>query len=150
MHSEQIEQMIRNLKTVKEADTLAGNALVKGREDVARAALARKYEIEAGERGPLSTIEQEAWRAFYALRDVAPNFPGRTYQSLKNAGNVTDVIAKIVKAATPSKGFERLIENGMQSHLFEAIVIRHPDAFDAKTIEAARARLATIEQASTR
>jgi hypothetical protein len=58
-------------------------------------------------------------------------------------------VEQVVSRSDESMGYEALVKAGMQDKAFEAVVVRHPEAFSARTVERARERLARRDGTGT-
>jgi hypothetical protein len=91
-------------------------------------------------------IKNEIWASVYRLKAALHKQRGRrihlshTYRQLAIASPV-DCVAKWVMTSGGTLGFTMLWELGMLDNSAEAIVLRHPEEFDAVVVATARRRL---------
>ncbi|OOG46740.1 hypothetical protein [Rhodanobacter sp. C01] len=141
-----MDERITRLKTSKDARTFAKNARERGHLDLETQALQRARELQAIEAGYTSSAQQAIAAALYAYEEHQSRLKGRTFratrtrQMLANRGAL-DAAERMVLNRQPSKGYEVLEEAGLQELSFEAIIVRFPDEFSERAVEAARARL---------
>ncbi len=128
---DQLRQFMENAKRM-EAD------------EVYEAAFRRLTEILPHESpGP---IDRDFWRSIHALEQRLREERGktvrltRTRQKLGRVGAM-QTLSDLALSATPSDGFEMLIERGMADLTAEAVILRHQEHFEPDVIEAARLRL---------
>ena len=85
-------------------------------------------------------------QAIYAFEEVQSQARGkkvrasRTWQSIKRDG-ILPTVEKVVAKRRATEAYDALIEAGMSDFTFEAVVVNHPEAFLATTVENAKARL---------
>ncbi|ARC88052.1 hypothetical protein [Rhodovulum sp. MB263] len=120
------------------------NAGRLGAVAVEQAAFRRLCEIlPSARRG---TVEHDVWRSIHALEEMLKAERGttvrlsRTRQKISKDGEVKTVMDLVLRA-TPSEGFQMLIDRGHPELLFEAVVLRHPEAFGDDVRQAANDRL---------
>lgn len=125
---------------------LAANAHTQGNEAVREAARRRLYQVLPSERP--GTVEYDVWQSIHALEDTLTHERGktvrlnRTRQKIKRDKEIQTVADLVLKRA--SEGFHMLVERNLPELTFEAVAIRHPEAFDQRVREAAAARLRQI------
>ena len=127
---------------------ICANARSKGNQEVEDAASLRLYEIlPAAQPG---SFEHDVWKSIHALEHSLATERGRTTRlqrtrnSIAEKGEVRTVASLLLKKQA-SEGFGMLIERGMPELTFEALALRHPSRFSPAELEAARARLATLD-----
>src|SRR5688500_2429175 len=103
----------------------------------ARAARKRAIELRAELYGAQTQVEREAVEAIFAYermlwmkhgKKVKANY---TWRSVKDHG-VLGAVERAVKKETP--GYRLLVENGLEDKAFEAVILRHRDAFSAEAV----------------
>ena len=65
---------------------------------------------------------------------------GRTHPKIARVGK-QQTVADLILKKTASKGFKLLIDRQMANRTFEAVALRHPEAFKPAVLESARSRL---------
>lgn len=121
------------------------NAHRLGARSVEDAALRRLVAILPDDEP--GTIEHDFWMTIHTLEELVGPERGRTgrltrtRQKIEKVG-VRKVLEDAAILAKPDDGFQMLIDRGLAELTGEAVVLRHPDGFDAKVVDAARARLA--------
>lgn len=100
------------------------------------AAFRRLAAIQAeGEEG---SVEFDFWRTIHAFEEALRDERGKavkltkTRAKIKRVGEVA-ALADFPVAPDAASGFEMLIARGMPEMTGEAIILRHPDAFDSET-----------------
>jgi hypothetical protein len=125
--------------------TLVANARTRGAAAVERAAFARLCAVQP--EGEPGTMAHDVWSTIFATEELLRLERGRatrltrTRQKIARDGEALTVTA-LTLSETAAQGFADLIARGHPELTFEAVVLRHPDAFSADVAEAARARLA--------
>ena len=150
----QEEAALERIEELEEADKLhilMLNARRMGSERVAEAAFRKRIDVLTGEEHD-DPLTEDFWRSIHTIEAVLTEKNGKstrltpTRQKLTRAGTVKTLSDIAVKAKI-SDGSELLLANDMADRTAEAVVLRHPDAFDEKTRDAATARLAEAESA---
>jgi hypothetical protein len=112
----------------------------------AKAARRRAVELRAARHGVKSAVERECLEAIYAYERAESKIRGRkfrasrTWPMLERRG-IIPAVEFIVTRRVETTGYRTLIEMGLQDMAFEAVVLRHPEAFSAEAARASRARL---------
>lgn len=120
------------------------NARKKGDQEIIAAAFRRLISIVPNEKP--GSVEYDFWQMINAFEFALREEHGktvrlsRTRQKVKRDG-VIETLKDWATKPNETSGFAMLIELGMPEYTGEAIVLRHPDKFDAKTIGAAQMRL---------
>ncbi len=140
-------KVIAIIETSEDADQLRQfmeNAKRMEAPAVYEAAFRRLVEILPNEAD--EPIAQDFWRSIHALEQRLREERGktvrltRTRQKLDRAGAVK-TLSDLALSATPSEGFEMLIERDMADLTAEAVILRHEAEFEAEVVTAARERL---------
>lgn len=141
-----MDERVARLKTPEECEQFAIN--VQGRfPDLARAARRRAVELRAAAHGATSAVEKEALAAVYAYERVLSESKGRkirasrTWQMIERHG-ILGAVERAVSRDYDPVGYTALVEMGMQDLAFEAVVVRHPDAFSPDAVARSAQRLA--------
>lgn len=141
-------RMIEQSVDPKALRQIAANARGKGELAVARAAELRLYAVLPSEEP--GTFEHDVWQSIHALEGTLTaergktTRLGRTRQKIARVGEL-DTIRDLILGKKPSEGFFMLIERRMDDLTFEAVALRHPDRFDEAVLEAATARLKSVD-----
>lgn len=123
----------------------AKNATERGRPDLAMQAKRRAVKLRAIARGVKSDTEREALEAVYAYEEVLSGKNGRrtratrTWQMIERHG-IIEAVERAVNRSAETQGYRALIEMGMEELAFEAVILRHPDAFSSNAVEIAEER----------
>lgn len=137
---------VARLKTPEECETFIENVKATHPELVVEARR-RAVELKAAAYGAGSEAEQDAIQAVYAAEAALTHKNGkktrasRTWQSIQRWG-VIKAVERVVTRRKETEGYQILAELGMLDHSFEAVVLRHPDAFSPEAVESSRSRLA--------
>jgi hypothetical protein len=124
--------------------TWIANAARQGNAEVERAARLRLYAILPS--ATPGTLEYDVWQSIYALEDLEARKKGKTIRLQRTRNMIKDkgeagTVAHLVRKKTASAGFDMLMDYKLPDLTFEALVLKHQDAFEEDVIEAARARL---------
>lgn len=92
------------------------------------------------------TVEHDFWQTIHAFEYALTEERGKTIRLARTRQKIGRVgIVQTLEDWALSKkttdGFDMLLERGMPELTGEAIILRHPDAFDLDTQAAARERL---------
>jgi len=140
-----VDERVARLKTPEDCEQFALNVQAR-LPDLARAARRRAVELRAAAYGATTAVEQEAIAAVYAYERVLSETRGkniraqRTWQMIKRHG-ILRAIEKTVCRRDETTGYTALVQMGMQDFAFEAVVLRHPQAFSAEAMERSTERL---------
>lgn len=124
---------------------LRENARRLGSTLVADAAFNRLIRIVPGE-AP-GSVEHDFWTSIHAFEEVLTEEKERTTRLSRTRLKVTKegvikVLEGFATAKQPTDGFQMLLDRKMPELTGEAVILRHPEAFDTSVVEAARGRLA--------
>lgn len=142
-----MDDRIKNLKTAKECDIFARNAMTQNRPDLVAEARQRAIEVRAVAYGTTSDAERECLEAIYAYEEILFAKHGkrvkasRTWQMIKRRGIIA-AIEQAVDRPDGTAGFTALKEVGLDNFAFEAVILRHPSLFSVGAIERSRDRMA--------
>jgi hypothetical protein len=141
-----MDSRIARLKTVKDCENFAKNALERGFPGLAIEARERSVQLRTEAHGARTAVEKECLEAIYAFEEVESEENGRrikasrTWQVIKRLG-IIPAVERIVTKRDVSAGFTILAEMGLKEYAFEAVVLRHPDSFSEEARNIARQRL---------
>jgi len=82
----------------------------------------------------------------FAFEEVRSQFRGKRVRASRtwndiNKDGILQTVEKLVARPRETEGYDFLIEAGMSDFTFEAVVMRHPDAFSPQALTQARERL---------
>ena len=140
-----VDEVINKLQTPDSCEQFAVNVEKRA---PARAQLARVRAVvlRAAAHGAGTAVEREALEAVYAYESAMSSRKGRrfhasrTWQMIERHG-IIPAVERIVARSTASSGYSTLVERGFKDKAFEAVVLRHPEAFSEKAVESARKRM---------
>jgi hypothetical protein len=141
-----MDYRVERLRTPDECEIFAANAIARKRPDLAMEAHRKAVELQAATHEASSPLEAEAFAALYAYEALLARKNGKKTRATKTWGvvksrGVIEAIRQLVNGAAEPE-FARLRELGLESHAFEALVVRHAESFDDATVRLARSRLA--------
>ena len=142
-----MDDRVKKLKTPKECENFARNALKQGRPDLAAEARQRAVELRAAAYGGTSEAERECLAAIYAYEEILFDRHGRrvkasrTWQMIKRRGIIA-AIEQAVDRPDGTAGFTALQQVGLENFAFEAVILRHPSLFSESAVERSRQRMA--------
>ena len=137
---------VARLKTPEECENFIQNVEATHPNLVVEARR-RAVELKATSYGAKSDVERDAIQAVYAAEAALSHKNGkktrasRTWQSIQRWGILT-AVERVVTRRKETEGYQILAEVGMLDHSFEAVVLRHPEAFSVEAVDSSRARLA--------
>ncbi len=113
-----------------------------------RAAKRLLVQQRAASHNPPTAVEREAYEAVYAYEEAATQLNRRTTRATRTwpviaKKGVIAAIDGIVTRKTETPAYRMLATMGMEDMSFEAVVLRHTEAFTTKAIVASTARLST-------
>lgn len=124
---------------------MRNNAHRLGARGVEEAALRRLVAILPDDEP--GTIEHDFWMTIHTFEELLGQERGRTTrlsrtrQKIAKVG-VRKVLEDFAASAKPTEGFQMLIDRGLFELTGEAVVLRHPEGFEPRIVDAARTRLA--------
>jgi hypothetical protein len=137
---------IAKLRTPEDCEQFALNVEARGKPELALAARRRAIELRAAAHGASLTVEREALEAVYAYERVLYSKHGRktrasrTWQMIERRG-IIPAVEHVVTRTDESTGYTALVKMGLEDKSFEAVVLRHPDAFSTQAVQRSRKRL---------
>ena len=138
---------LERVRTMTDPDglrNLMANAARLGVEPVRDAAFRRLAEVQS--EGAEGSVENAVWQMIHAVEQIKREAAGKTIRlsylrrDIEKLGEAA-AIGKIVVKPGPSERFDELMDRALPGFTAEAIVLTHPDDFDAETRAAATARL---------
>jgi hypothetical protein len=147
-----LDSYILKLDTSERCEQYARNVESKSPDD-AKAARVRAVELLAEKYGAQSVIEMEALQAVFAFERTLYAKHGkvvkanRTWQMIKKKGIIA-AVDHIVKQPKETEAFTSLVSLGLRDKAFEAVVLRHPEAFSPEAIERSNKRLSKLNEAT--
>jgi hypothetical protein len=140
-----MDERIARLTTPADCEAFARN--VEDRlPQLAFEARRRGIELRAATHNPRSRVELEALEAVYAYERVLSARKGknvraaRTWQMIDRYG-IIEAVERLVRRDDDPSGYAALASMGMLDLSWEAVVVGHPDVFNADTLARSRARL---------
>lgn len=97
-------------------------------------------------RAPANEAEREAYEAVYAYEEARSKQKGKTVRASRtwpmvDEYGIISTVERIVTRPDDAAGYRVLVEMGLEDMAFEAVVLRHPDAFSQEAVEQSRLRL---------
>lgn len=141
-----MDERIKRLDTVKKCENFAKNAAERDRPDLAQEALQRAVELRAEKHKATTAAEREALQAIYAYEELLTKKNGRrtratrTWQMIDRHG-IVEAVERAVNRSVEPQGYTMLKEMGLEEYAFEAVILRHPEAFSEKALNVSRERL---------
>lgn len=146
-----MDNILPTLTTPEACENFEKMALDRDRPDLATGARKRAIELRASERRPKNEVERECWVAIYAYERVLSQARGRniraarTLQMIRRHGMI-ETVERTVKRKDDPTGYTRLVDLGLQDYSFEAVVLRHPNAFSNHAVERSKERLRKLAE----
>ena len=143
-----MDETIAKFKTPESCEQFALNVEQHSPER-ALEARRRAIELRAAAHGAATAAEREALEAVYAYERVLAKKRGRnlkasrTWQMIERRGIIA-AVERVVTARDDAAGYKLLVEMGMADKAFEAVVLRHPEAFSSEAFIASRERLGRL------
>ena len=139
------------LKTYQECEEFALRVQQRS-PDLAALARHKAVELRAAGHGAKTAIEREVLQAVYAYEEALSVKRGRrtrasrTWQMIERHG-ILAAAERAVNRPKETEGYAVLVELGLQDFLFEAVILRHPDAFSAEAVARSKERLGGRDEA---
>jgi hypothetical protein len=144
-----MDHRVERLRTPAECESFAKNAVARKRPDLALEARRKAVDMQASEHETTSPVEIEALAAVYAYEALLTRKNGKktratgTWQAIKRYG-IIEAIQRAVKRPAETESYDALLEMGMEDLAFEAIVLRHTEAFSSEAVETSKAHMAEL------
>jgi hypothetical protein len=143
------EAALARVATMTDPDglrNLMANARRMDAPDVRDAAFLRLAAVQAEGEATEGPVEQAIWEMVHAVEQIKREVAGKTIRLsylrrdiVKNGA--VPAAAKLVSKPGPSERFDELMARDLPGLTAEAIVLAHPEAFDAEARAAAAARM---------
>ncbi len=106
----------------------------------------RDVQQRATRHTPANDAEREAYEALYAYEEARSKQKGKTIRASRtwpmvDKYGIIGAVERIVTRPDDATGYRVLVEMGMEDLAFEAVVLRHPDAFSLQAVEHSRVRM---------
>ena len=145
-----MDERVKKITTPEKCEIFAKNAIEKGRPDLANEAVQRAVELRAELYGAHSDVEKEALQAIYAyeetlrLKNGRRTSASRTWQMIKRHG-IIEAVNRAVCRPVETQGYKALASMGLEDFAFEAVILRHPEAFSSEAVETSKERISHRE-----
>ena len=149
-----MDERVSKIDTVEKCEIFARNAKNKGREDLAKEAVARAVQIRAESHGTSSNAEKEALKAVYAYEEILSAKNGkrtrasRTWPMIERHG-IIGAVERAVNRPTETQGYRSLFEMGLEDYAFEAVILRYPELFSDEAIRISTERIEEWKEVNT-
>jgi hypothetical protein len=127
------------------------NARTKGVKVIEEAAFSRLLSIltDSVPNRPPHSLERDFWTMIHAFEEILRAERGRTVRMTRTRQKVArvgvvQILIDFATAATPTDGFDTLIERHRPDLTGEALVLRHASLFEPAVVAAASARLESV------
>lgn len=144
----ELEQRAAGLKTPEECERFATNVEERGFAGAASAARMKWAKLRAAAHRQTDPVEREALEALYAHEFVLSGFRSNARRVLHARaeincfGALPTVERMLGKGPKPAlDAYRKLVNAGMQEMAPEAVVLRHPEAFNPRIVANARRTL---------
>jgi hypothetical protein len=143
-----MDYRVERLRTPAECEGFIKNAIAGKRPDLAHQAQRRAVDLHAATHQASSPVEAEAFAALYAYEAALTRKNGKKTRAIKTWQVVRShgIIEAIQRAVSGPSGAGALVLQlralGLEDLAFEALVVRHPEAFSEAAVQISKARLA--------
>ncbi len=144
------DSRVEKIQTPEKCEIFIKNARRLGRNDLAEQAKIKKVHLRSQifnrEFNVTDHVDKAIVDALIAYEEVLlakhnKNQPAtKLRQSIKSNG-LKEAAIRAVSKKKETKGYIALKELGLEQYTFEAVIAKHPEAFDSKTIAYAKQRL---------
>jgi len=144
-------ETLGKLESVTACDDLIEKARSQGDENIEQQALRRKFSLLAEEEQPANEAERECYEAIFAYEELLtqknskPTKASRTWQVVRREG-ILPAVENIVSKKEASPGYSILIGTEYEGYLFESVILRHPEDFPQKVVDAAQNRFGNMSR----
>jgi len=141
-----MDELIAKLKTPEECIVFEKNVTERGRPDLALAARKRAVELRALQHGAATDVERECLEAVFAYEQVLSAKNGkktrasRTWPMIERYG-IIEAVERAVNRKDETMGYTALLEMGLESYAFEAVILRHPNSFSPSVVQRSQERV---------
>ncbi|WP_236782114.1 hypothetical protein, partial [Aliivibrio fischeri] len=141
-----MDNRVRNLKTVDSCAKFRKNALRLGESDLAQQAQVRAIEIRAELYGCQTMAEKLSLEAVYAYEAILTKKNGkttrasRTWQMIKRHG-IIEAVERAVNRESVTQGYTALVEMGLEKYAFEAVILKYPKLFSIDAVKKSEERM---------
>ncbi|MBF0284529.1 MAG: hypothetical protein HQL51_08735 [Magnetococcales bacterium] len=141
-----MDPRIAKLKTTEECVNFENNATERGFPEIAADARRRGIAIRAEKHGAASEAERECLEAVYAHERMMLAKNGRTTRAIRtwqtfNRQGIIVAVEQLVSREAPPSGYTLLADLGLADYAFEAVVLRHPEAFSPEAVKRSQERM---------
>ena len=142
-----MDHLVERLRTPEECESFARNAAARKRPDLVLEALRKGVEMKAAQQNAATPLETEAFTSLFAHEAVLTHQRGkktratRAWAIIRHHG-VVEAINRTIDRPTEAADYETLREMGIAEWSFEALILRHPEAFTPEAVALATARTA--------
>jgi len=147
-----MDERVLKLKTPRECEIFAKNAMMQDRPDLAQEARQRAVQLKAESYGATNEVERECLEAVYAYEEVLSSKNGkktkasRTWQMIKKHG-ILQSVERAVNRSQETAGYTALLEMGLEDYAFEAVVVKYPEFFSEEAIARCAERIRSWKNA---
>lgn len=134
-----MDKRVVALKTPEDCARFIKNALAGGRTDLAQEARQRAVLLRTEAEGATSQAEREALAAVFAYEEVLFHKHGKrirasyTWRMIRERG-IIPAVERAVNKPTETAGYHALLEMGLESFAFEAVVVKYPELFSSEAV----------------
>ena len=145
-----MDPTVARLNTPDDCEQYVANVAEKYPE-LAQQARRRSVELRAAAHGAKSDAEREALQVIYAYEEALFLKHGKrikanyTWRMIRDS-SIIEAVEHAAKQPHDPSGYTALKKMGMKDLTFEAVVLRHPQAFSAEAIERSKQRLKEWEE----
>ncbi|MCM2308477.1 MAG: HNH endonuclease [Sulfuritalea sp.] len=118
----------RGRLTTEVADALRQRSI-----ELAKSFIAEKTGIDLTSLSPAEEKIVRAVGEYVAIKKREGKYPGRTLEQIKNRG-LLGAAENAVCRATPTQGYQSLVDASLEELSYEQIVIEHPDEFSPRAV----------------
>lgn len=148
-----MDERVAKLRTPEDCEKFAKNAERLNHPELVDDARRKAIELRARDFGAEIQAEKECLQAVFAYEQVLSKKNGkrtkasRTWQMINRHG-ILEAAERAVNRPVETVAYRALIEMGLKEYAFEAVILRHPDAFSIEAVATSKARLQEMEKDS--